>query len=64
MTRGKLGLLLGAAAAAYGVYRVSKMTPEQRNNLKMKGKSFVDKNLGGIKNLVGKRAAVANGNGH
>jgi hypothetical protein len=60
MTRGKIGLLLGAAAAAYGVYRLSKMTPEQRNSLKSKGKSVVDKGL----HLFGKKASVANGNNH
>jgi hypothetical protein len=64
MTRGKIGLLLGAAAAAYGVYRLSKMTPEQRNSLKARGKNFVDKNLGGIGNVFNKKASVANGNGH
>lgn len=58
MTRGKIGLLLGAAAAAYGVYRLSKMTPEQRNSLKTKGRNLVDKGS----NLFGRKASAANGN--
>lgn len=60
MTRSKVGLLL-AAAAAYGAYRYSKMTPEQKNNLKTKGKDFLNKNLGGFGNLFGKAKATTNG---
>ncbi len=62
MQRKGIGLLL-AAAAAYGVYRYSKMTPEQKNSLKQKGKDFVDKNLGGVKNMFGKKTSTTNGNG-
>jgi hypothetical protein len=62
MTRGKLGLLLAAGAAAYGAYRVSKMTPEQKNNLRTKGKDFIDKNFSGLGNLFGKKTAGTNGN--
>jgi hypothetical protein len=64
MLRGKVGLL-AAAAAAYGVYRFSKMSPEQKNDLKTRGKSFVDKNLGGLSNLFHKKTAgtATNGNG-
>jgi hypothetical protein len=62
MQRGKIGLLV-AAAAAYGVYRYSKMSPEQKASLKSKGKNFVDKNLGGLTNMFGKKV-TANGNGY
>lgn len=62
MQRKGLGLLL-AAAAAYGAYRYSRMTTEQRNNLKQRGKDFIDKNLGGVKNMFGKKTATTNGNG-
>ena len=58
MQRKGLGLLL-AAAAAYGAYRYSKMSPEQKNNLKQRGKDFLDKNLGGMKNMFGKKTEVA-----
>lgn len=63
MQRKGLGMLL-AAAAAYGVYRYSKMTPQQKSDLKQKGKDFVDKNLGGVKNMFGKKTSPANGNGY
>lgn len=63
MQRGKLGLLV-AAAAAYGVYKYSKMSPEQKNSLKTKGKDFLDKNLGGLTNMFGKKTVPTNGNGY
>lgn len=63
MQRKGIGLLL-AAAAAYGYYKYSKMTPEQRNSLKQKGKDFLDKNLGGVKNMFGKKTSAANGDGY
>lgn len=53
MSRKKIGLLL-AAAAAYGIYRYSKLTPEQRNSLMTKGKDLLSKNLGTLKNKVNK----------
>jgi hypothetical protein len=37
-----LALVLGALAAL-GLYKYSKMTPEQKNNLKAKGKDLLDK---------------------
>lgn len=64
MTRNRGISLLLAAAAAYGAYRYSKMSPEQKSGLRSRGKSFLDKNLGGLSNLFGKRTAAANGNGH
>jgi hypothetical protein len=63
MQRSKIGLLL-AAAAAYGVYRYSRMTPNQKLKLKNQGKSFVDKNLIGITHLFGKKKPVANTNSY
>jgi len=63
MQRKGLGLLL-AAAAAYGYYKYSKMTPEQKNGLRDKGKNFVDKNLGGLGNLFGKKSSTPPVNGY
>ena len=63
MQRKGLGLLL-AAAAAYGYYKYSKMTPEEKNGLREKGKKFVDKNLGGLGNVFGKKTSPVNGNGY
>ena len=61
MANSKVGLLL-AAAAAYGAYRYTKMTPEQKSNLKAKGKDFLNKNLGDMNNLFGKTKTATNGN--
>ncbi len=63
MQRKGLGLLL-AAAAAYGYYKYSKMSAEEKNSLKEKGKRFVDKNLGGLGNLFGKKTPDVSGNGY
>ena len=54
MQRKGLGLLL-AAAAAYGYYKYSKMTPEQKSSMKARGKDFLDKNLGGLGNIFGRK---------
>ena len=63
MQRSKIGLLI-AAAAAYGAYKYSKMTPEQKSTLKTRGKDFLNKNLGDLSNLFGKAKATTNGNGY
>ena len=57
MGKGKIGLLI-AAAAAYGIYKYSKLTPEQKKDLMAKGKDFFNKKLGF---LPGKDAAPAPG---
>ncbi|HEX6846807.1 MAG TPA: hypothetical protein VF144_07505 [Chitinophagaceae bacterium] len=44
MQRKLLSLLF--AAAAYGIYRYTKMTPEQKSDLKRRGKEFLNKNMG------------------
>ena len=53
MQRKLLGLLF--AAAAYGFYRYSKMTPEEKTDLKKRGKEFLDKNMNGVGNILGKK---------
>jgi len=57
MKRTIAGLLL--AAAAYGIYRYSKMPAEQKNDLKRRGKSFLDKNISDVSNLFSKRRSTA-----
>ena len=59
----KIGLLL-AAAAAYGVYRYNRLTPGQKNDLKQKGKDFINKNLGDVSSLFTKPKEAANQNGY
>ena len=56
MLRNKTGLLL-AGLAAFGYYKYSKMTPEQKNNLMQKGKDLLNKNFGGLDSLFGKKPA-------
>ncbi len=62
MLKNKVGLLV-AAAAAYGIYKYSKMSPAQKENLKNKGKDFIDRNFGELNNLFGKKTNPVNGNG-
>ena len=56
MQRKLLGLIF--AAAAYGIYRYTKMTPEQKAELKKRGGDFLEKNLGSFGNLFGQKPAV------
>jgi hypothetical protein len=52
-----LGSLLLAGAAAYGLYKISKMSPAERNGLVEKGKKMVSDNLGGLKNVLGRNGS-------
>ncbi|MET0634867.1 MAG: hypothetical protein ABWZ25_02500 [Chitinophagaceae bacterium] len=61
MLRGKLGII-AAAVAAYGIYKYSKMSAEEKNALKERGKEFLNKNLSGVGDLFGKKTTAANGN--
>ena len=56
MQRKLLGLLF--AAAAYGIYRYTKMTPEQKADLKKRGGDFLEKNMGSVGNLFGQKPVV------
>ena len=56
MQKKLLGLIL--AAAAYGVYRYTKMTPEQKSELKKRGGDFLDKNMGSFGNLFGQKPTI------
>jgi hypothetical protein len=46
------------AAAAYGVYRYTQMTPEQKAELKKRGGDFLQKNMGSFGNLFGQKPAL------
>lgn len=56
--RKTIGLLL-AAAAAFGIYKYSKMTPQQKKDLKEKGKDFWDKQMR-TGNLLARKKPVSN----
>jgi hypothetical protein len=60
MQRQSLGLLL-AAAAAFGIYKYRKMTPEQKNDLRARGKDLLDRKFG-LGNLFGKKQVVTDNN--
>jgi hypothetical protein len=53
-----LGVLV-AAAAAFGIYKYSKMTPQQKKDLKEKGKDFLDKKMR-MGDLLAKKRPVSN----
>lgn len=54
-------LLLGAAA--YGAYKYSQLTDQERKDLMDKGKKFFDDQLGGLKNIFGKATEAGNSYG-
>ena len=58
--RKTIGLLLGAAAA-YGIYKYSKMSPTEKKELRARGKDFLDKQLGDVSSMFGKKQTVSNG---
>ena len=65
-----LGGLLLLGAAAFGAYKYSKMSEQDKKNLKDKGKKMFDDNFGSLKNMFGQRTgssqtantSAANGN--
>lgn len=52
-----LGSLLLAGAAAYGIYKLSKMSPEERKGLVEKGKRTVSDNLDSLKSKLGRNGS-------
>ena len=58
-----LGSLLLLGAAAFGAYKYSKMSEQQKNDLVTKGKRLVNENLGGLKSALGKKHSVSSVNG-
>ena len=59
MARPGIGSLLLLGAAAFGAYKYSKMSQQQKTDLKNKGKRIVDENLGGLKNMFGHKKNAA-----
>jgi hypothetical protein len=55
MQRKLLSLLF--AAAAYGIYKYTQMTPEEKSDLKRKGKEFLSKSMG-FEDMNGKKTAA------
>ena len=53
-----LGSLLLLGAAAFGAYKYSKMSDQQKKDLVDKGKKLVNDNLGGLTNAFGKKSGV------
>jgi len=62
MQRNKVGLLIAAAGAAYAYYHYTRMTPEERTNLKTKGKDLFTKAFGGAGNMFGNTNAAPDAN--
>jgi hypothetical protein len=58
MNKKQIGMLV-AAAAAYGIFRYSKLTPEQKNDLMAKGKDLLNKGLGSVTEKFNKAKAQA-----
>jgi hypothetical protein len=58
-----IGSLLLLGAAAFGAYKYSKMSGQQKKDLVDKGKKLVNDNLGGIGKMIGKKPATASANG-
>ena len=58
MLKTTLGLIL-AGAAAFGIYKYSKLTPQQKKDLREKGKDFLDKKMR-MGNLLAKKGPVGN----
>ena len=59
MRRGGIASLLLAGLAAYGYYKYSKMSADEKDKLMQKGKKFVDDNLGSLKNMFGQKTQNA-----
>lgn len=53
MAKSGIGSLLLAGAAAFGLYKLSKMSSEERSRLVNKGKQLVNDNLSSVKKAFG-----------
>jgi hypothetical protein len=60
-----LGPLLLAGIAAFGAYKYSQMSEQQKKSLVNKGKRVFDDSVGGLKNMFGGKGNTAtNGNSY
>ena len=59
----KVAPLLLAGLAAFGYYKYSKMSEQEKKDLLNKGKKFMDDNLGSLKDVFGQKTAQAGGGG-
>ena len=53
-----IGSLLLLGAAAFGAYKYSKMSDQQKKDLVNKGKRLVNDNLGKVNNMLGKKSST------
>ena len=53
-----IGSLLLLGAAAFGAYKYSKMSDQQKKDLVDKGKKLVNDNLGGLGKVFGKKTTT------
>lgn len=53
-----IGSLLLAGAAAYGLYKLSKLSTQERSDLLNKGKKLVTDNLGSLKSSLGRNGST------
>lgn len=62
--RGKMGSLLLLGLAAFGAYKYSKLTDQQKRDLLGKGKRLVSDNFSGLGNVLKKKPNLEHaGNG-
>lgn len=60
----KVAPLLLAGLAAFGYYKYTKMSEQEKKDLLNKGKKFMDENLGSLKDVFGgKTGSQTAGNG-
>lgn len=55
MKKPAIGSLLLLGAAAFGVYKYTQMSDQEKKDLVNKGKKLVDENLGSVGKLFGKK---------
>jgi hypothetical protein len=62
MGKGRIGGMLLAGLAAYGIYKFSKMSENEKRDLVQKGKKLFADNLGNLKSAFAGKDGMANAN--